>query len=167
MPPISAPARYWRAQRFAIAAIAASFALDVLIKRLFLSHAADWNGKSWIPGLLGTHYAWNHGVSFSLFWQSGSFGAAALAALLTIIIVVLGVAAFRTAKPLLAAGLGVIVGGALGNVADRYQHGAVFDFLVLRLGPYPLFVCNSADIFISLGVILIAADALLAPKDAA
>ena len=147
-----------------MAAIAAAFAFDGLVKHLFLSHAAAWNGRVLVPDLLDTHYAWNHGVSFSLFWQSSSFGSAALAALLMAIILGLAVAAFRTAKPIVGAGLGLIVGGALGNMTDRFLHGAVFDFLVVRLGATPFFVCNSADIAISAGVVLLAADMLLDGK---
>ncbi|HEY4940947.1 MAG TPA: signal peptidase II [Rhizomicrobium sp.] len=149
-----------KAQRYALAAIAAAFALDILVKRLFLARASDWNGRVLVPGLLDTHYAFNHGVSFSLFWQNSSFGDAVLALLLMGLVLALTVAAFRTARPLTAAGYGLIAGGALGNIVDRVQHGAVFDFLVVRLGSVPLFVCNSADILISLGVILLAVDIL-------
>jgi len=42
--------------------------------------------------------------------------------------------------------IGLIIGGALGNLVDRYLYGAVFDFLVMRLGEITLFVCNLADI---------------------
>ena len=157
---ISAPGIQRDARLFAIVAIAAAFALDLLVKRQVLAHASDWNGRVLVPGLLDTHYAWNHGVSFSLFWQNSSFGSAALAALLMLIILGLGVAAFRTAKPVVATGLGLIVGGALGNMADRILHGGVFDFLVVRLGSMPFFVCNSADIFISAGVACLAVDML-------
>jgi signal peptidase II len=146
------------AQITAALAILAALALDLLVKHLFLAHAATWNGATLIPGLLDARYAWNHGVSFSLFWQSSSFGGGVLAALLLAVIVALAIAAFRTARPLAAAGYGVIAGGALGNIADRLQHGAVFDFLALHLGGRPLFICNSADIFISLGVVLLAFD---------
>ncbi len=142
----------------AILAILAALALDLLVKHLFLAHAAAWNGATLIPGVLDVHDAWNHGVSFSLFWQNSSFGGGVLAALLLAVIVALTIAAFRTDRPLTAAGYGVIAGGALGNIADRLQHGAVFDFLLLHLGGWPLFICNSADVFISLGVILLAAD---------
>jgi signal peptidase II len=153
-----------RPRVIAALAIAAAFALDLLVKHVFLAHAADWNGRTVVPGLLDIHYAWNHGVSFSLFWQSSSAGGAILAGLLLIVIVAIAVAAFRTASVWSAAGYGLIAGGALGNIADRIQHGAVFDFLVVRLGDTPFFVCNSADIFISLGVIALAADILLAPR---
>jgi signal peptidase II len=159
MPPIS------RSRFFAALAIALALALDIAVKNLFLAHAAQWDGKTIIPGLLDLHYAWNHGVSFSLFWQNSSFGSVVLAAVLSLVIIGMAVAAFRTNKPILATSLGLIVGGALGNVADRYQHGGVFDFLVVRLGSHPLFICNSADIFISLGVVLLAWDAFFVKAD--
>ena len=155
-PPIS------RSRLFAALAIIVALALDIAVKNLFLAHAMDWNGKAIVPGLLDLHYAWNHGVSFSLFWQNNGTGSTLLSVLLSIIIIGMAVAAFRTRKPLLATALGLIVGGALGNVADRYSHGGVFDFLVVRLGSHPLFICNSADIFISLGVVLLAWDAFFA-----
>ena len=144
----------------AAVAIAASLAIDVAIKRLLLAKMAQWNFRTVVPGLLDTHYAWNRGVSFSLFWQNSNLGSAVLAALLMIVIVGFAISAFRTPRALVAAGMGLIVGGALGNIADRAAMGAVFDFLVVHLGSHPFFVCNSADIFISLGVICLAADLL-------
>ncbi|MEI9996008.1 MAG: signal peptidase II [Rhizomicrobium sp.] len=147
----------------AASAIVAAAALDITIKRLVLAH--DWDDRVLIPGLAETHYARNHGVSFNLFWQSGAAGSAVLALLLAGIILIFAAMAFRTSKPIVAGGLGLIVGGALGNMVDRLSHGAVFDFLVLRLGAWPLFVCNPADIFISLGVLLLALDTILTGDD--
>jgi lipoprotein signal peptidase len=135
--------------------------IDFAVKRLFMANMAQWNFRTVVPGLLETHYAWNRGVSFSLFWQNSDLGSAVLAALLMGVIIALAISAFRTKLPLVAAGMGLIVGGALGNIVDRATQGAVFDFLVVRLGPMPLFVCNSADLFISLGVILLAADMVM------
>ena len=144
----------------AAAAIAIALLVDILMKHLLLAEADDWNNKTIIPGFLQTHYAYNRGVSFSLFWQNTSFGSQALAALQMVFILTFAVLAFRLHKPSVAAGLGLIVGGALGNIADRLGMGAVFDFLVVRLGSTPFFVCNTADIFISLGVIVLAFDML-------
>jgi signal peptidase II len=152
-----------RARLFAAAAVVVALILDVAVKRLVLAH--DWDGTTLIPGLLDLHYAWNRGVSFSLFWQSETVGSAVLAIALSAIIAAIAVWAFRAANPLLAAGLGLIVGGALGNIADRYIHGAVFDFLVVRLGSFPLFVCNGADVFITLGAIAIAWDTLFGSEN--
>jgi signal peptidase II len=58
------------------------------------------------------------------------------------------------------AGLAAIIGGALGNLVDRIQHGAVIDFIVLN--PWGLFpyTFNVADAAISLGVALLLLDML-------
>ena len=146
------------ARLIASAGIAVAVTIDFLVKRLFLAKIATWNFRSVVPGLLETHYAWNRGVSFSLFWQNSDLGSAVLAAVLMGVIMALAISAFRTPRLLVAAGMGLIVGGALGNIIDRVIQGAVFDFLVVRIGARPLFVCNSADIFISLGVVFLAID---------
>ena len=49
----------------------------------------------------------------------------------------------------------MILGGALGNVFDRIFYGAVPDFLDFHIGNFHWFIFNVADIFISLGVILL------------
>lgn len=147
-----------RARLIAAASIGFSLVVDLAVKRLFLAHMAQWNFRTVVPGFLDTHYAWNRGVSFSLFWQNSTLGSAALSAFLMVVIIGLAVSAFRTSQALVAAGMGLIAGGALGNIVDRATQGAVFDFLVVSVGSHPLFVCNSADVFISLGVICLGID---------
>ncbi len=56
--------------------------------------------------------------------------------------------------------LGAILGGALGNIADRIRFGAVVDFLNLHFGDWsPFLVFNAADAAISLGVVVLLARA--------
>ncbi|MFZ2620738.1 MAG: signal peptidase II [Alphaproteobacteria bacterium] len=63
------------------------------------------------------------------------------------------------------AGMGLIIGGAFGNVADRLQHGAVVDFIHVFYGQYgqgwhfPVF--NMADSCITVGVILLICESLV------
>ena len=59
---------------------------------------------------------------------------------------------------------GLVLGGALGNLVDRFRFHAVFDFLSLHLGTVLLFVCNLPDIVISAGVVLLFVEALLYSK---
>ncbi len=67
----------------------------------------------------------------------------------------------RLAKEgLLAAGLGLVVGGALGNVVDRIRFGAVVDFLDLHWAGWHWPAFNVADAAITLGVALLLLDAL-------
>lgn len=113
-----------------------------------------------IPGLLNYAQVWNRGVSFGLFRQDANMGRYVLIAVLAVIIVGVSVLAWRATNALTAAAYGLIVGGALGNLADRAFHGAVFDYLFLHLGQTPLFICNVPDIAISAGVVLLIAESL-------
>ncbi|MBN9554368.1 MAG: signal peptidase II [Alphaproteobacteria bacterium] len=117
-----------------------------------------------IPGLLDFIQTWNRGVSFSLFWQDGDKGRYVLIAVLASVVLLVAVLAWRSTNRLQAAGYGLVIGGALGNLIDRSLNGAVFDYLFLHLGPAPLFVFNFPDVAISAGVLLLAADTLKAAR---
>jgi signal peptidase II len=108
-----------------------------------------------IPGLLDLRYAWNPCVSFSMFCQSTVTGSFVLVSILVALSLVVAVFAWRARHMLAAAGLGLILGGALGNLLDRCLYGAVLDFLALHLGKMQLFICNLSDIYVSAGVVLL------------
>ena len=118
-------------------------------------------GQALIPGLADFRPTFNRGVSFSLFVQSSDTGRYFLIGVLAAISIVVAVMAWRAATALTAAGFGLVLGGALGNLWDRVFYGAVFDFLAVHLGNLPLFVCNFSDIAISVGVMLLFLDSLL------
>jgi signal peptidase II len=65
-------------------------------------------------------------------------------------------------------GLALILGGALGNIRDRYEFGYVIDYADLHFGEFrPFLIFNIADAAISIGVVIILARALfLSDKDA-
>lgn len=138
---------------------AIALALNVGIEHVLMGVG---NSFSIIPGLADFHHAWNRGVSFSLLTQSSDGGRYLLMAGLAAISVVVAVLVWRAPTRLVAAGYGLILGGALGNLADRALYKAVFDFLYLHLGDMALFVCNFADIAISAGVVLLLLESLLA-----
>lgn len=142
-----------------IAAVTAglSFLIGLLTEKLLMPLKVS---LVLIPGLLNYAQVWNRGVSFGLFRQDANMGRYVLIAVLAVIIVGVSVLAWRATNALTAAAYGLIVGGALGNLADRAFHGAVFDYLFLHLGQAPLFICNVPDIAISAGVILLIAESL-------
>src|SRR3954451_19840341 len=104
--------------------------------------------------------AWNRGVSFSLFWHEAEFMPYVLSA------VALGIVGFllswlrKADRPFLAMCIGMVIGGALGNVIDRLRFGAVTDFLDFHVLGYHWPAFNIADSGISVGVILIVLDSL-------
>jgi signal peptidase II len=95
---------------------------------------------------------WNRGISYGLFQQHSELGRWILTAFK------LGAAVFlvfwlrKAAGRLEAAGIGLIIGGAIGNAIDRIIHGAVFDFLHFHVGDFSWYVFNIADACIVVGV---------------
>ncbi|MDE1987789.1 MAG: signal peptidase II [Alphaproteobacteria bacterium] len=132
---------------------AGALSLNFIAEGFVRSGLSAWNGTVLIPGLLDIRGVWNRGISFSLFWQASDVGSLALSVGLIGMVAALVVWIVQTDRPYLAAALGLIIGGALGNIVDRAVHKAVFDFLAVHIGPLPLFVCNASDIVITLGVI--------------
>lgn len=149
-----------RALGLALAALA--LALDQVAKlsvtRGFASGALE--GGPLLP-FVDLSLQANRGISFSLFRQNGALGVALLTAFALAVVVFLAVWLWRARSRLTAAGLGLIIGGALGNAADRVAYGAVVDFLDLHAFGRHFFVFNIADAAISLGVALLMLDGLV------
>lgn len=96
---------------------------------------------------------WNRGISYGLFQQDGDLGRWVLIVVSILAAIGLSVWIRRTRAKLLAASLGLIVGGAIGNVIDRLWYGAVFDFIQFHVGDWSWYVFNVADAAIVAGVI--------------
>lgn len=95
---------------------------------------------------------WNQGVSFGLFQNAGIWPLVILA------ILVCGLLAYwilKTTSKLEAISLGIIIGGAIGNVIDRFRFGAVADFFDVYVGTYHWPAFNIADSAITIGVVLL------------
>ena len=151
----------WLAFAIAILVAAANF----FVVRFMMNVGVE--GRTLIPGALDFAPTFNRGVSFGLLAQNSSTGCHVLIAFLVAIILGVTVMAWRAYTLTAAAGFGLILGGALGNLFDRLLNGelcAVFDFLALHLGKIPLFICNFPDIAISAGVVLLLAESLFAKR---
>ena len=124
----------------------------------------------------------NRGMSFGLF--NSANGSAALNALVftviaAIIVGGLAVWLYRAREPLIGIAIGLVIGGAIGNVADRLRHGAVVDFLdfhwsgtaacrwpILSWNTCHWYAFNLADAAICIGVGLMVIDSLLGRREA-
>lgn len=104
--------------------------------------------------------AWNKGVGFSLLTMEGSIGPYLLSGLALAISAGLLVWLFRLQRAVPAIALGLVIGGALGNVIDRVRLGAVFDFVDVHAGGYHWPAFNLADSALSIGVVILALDGL-------
>lgn len=102
--------------------------------------------------------AWNTGVSFSMFNNLGSDGVYILSAF-SLLVVGFLLYWLKCEKNLLVQiSLGMVIGGAIGNVLDRIRLSAVFDFLDFHCGQYHWPAFNLADSFICIGALLIVFD---------
>ena len=95
---------------------------------------------------------WNKGVSYGLF-NTPNQGFLVASSLL--ICCVLWLWLCRSHRPVTAAGLGLVIGGALANALDRLLHGAVADFFQLHWNTWNWYVFNLADMAIVAGVALL------------
>jgi signal peptidase II len=107
---------------------------------------------------------WNRGVSYGLLQQGTELGRWGLVALSVAASIALSLWISRAGTGLLAASLGLIVGGALGNAIDRAAYGAVFDFIHLHAGRFSWYVFNIADAAIVAGVVGLILDSLVAQR---
>jgi signal peptidase II len=96
---------------------------------------------------------WNRGISYGLFQQNSEIGRWGLIIISILAAIGLSFWIRRTTATLLAASLGLIVGGAIGNVIDRLAYGAVFDFIQIYFGSWSWYVFNVADAAIVAGVV--------------
>lgn len=136
--------------------------------------------KYWVTGPMGIDYpgaelnllpvftlrfVQNFGVSLGLLQAGSEFARWALVAMTAIIAT--GVAVWirrETQKPELI-GLGLVLGGALGNIVDRVRFGYVVDYADFHIFGYsPFLVFNIADAAISIGVVILLVRALFTPK---
>ena len=113
----------------------------------------------------------NYGVSLGLFTAKSELGRWLLIAMTGAIASVVAVWLWRERNRQDAVGLGLILGGAIGNILDRIRFGHVVDFADLHFGDFrPFLVFNVADAAITIGVLILLVRALLVrekPKEPA
>lgn len=136
--------------------IAATVALAVdQFAKWFVTYPLELRNREVIDVLpiFSLRWAENLGVSMSLFQADGRLGRWALLATTSAIAATVAVWLWRDRSRLSAMALGLILGGALGNIADRLRLGHVVDFLDLHFGDWrPFLIFNTADCMISIGV---------------
>lgn len=137
------------------------FTADQLSKYYILQFIIEKSGKYTVCQFFNLVAAFNQGVSFSMFDSGGMWGRVILIAFALAVILFLLYWMWSETSKFIKISLGLIIGGAMGNVFDRIFTGAVFDFLDFHIGSYHWPAFNVADTFICLGTILIIIKTLL------
>jgi signal peptidase II len=131
--------------------------LDQATKMLIMDSFALYDIREVIPGFFNLTYLHNSGAAFGFMstvsggWKHWFFIGVAVAALGFIVVLY---AQYCLDRFIYTIGLGLIAGGAVGNVIDRVRFGSVVDFLDFYVGTrhWPAF--NVADSAICVGVVL-------------
>lgn len=109
---------------------------------------------------------WNRGVSFGMGNDGGSYNVLIFTVLALVIGGFLVAWMAKTDNRMILASLGLIVGGAIGNVIDRLRFGAVVDFLYVHIGSFDWWpVFNVADSAVCIGAGFLVFDSLFAKRD--
>lgn len=110
-----------------------------------------------IPGILTFVMSWNYGVNFGLMASDSPYVRYGLIGFSVLVSVALLIWALRRGPDwVFSLGVGLVIGGALGNAYDRFAYGAVADFLnVTCCGIRNPWAFNIADIAIFVGAALL------------
>ncbi len=131
--------------------------LDQITKIAVTMHLGLGEGVTILPGFFNLVHVLNRGAAFGVLnrgdisWQRWFFLGISLLAMIVIWFMA------RISKPeekWLHVGLGLIMGGALGNFIDRLHTGMVIDFLDFYIGAYHWPSFNMADSAITVGALL-------------
>ncbi|MFY9589702.1 signal peptidase II [Rickettsia endosymbiont of Halotydeus destructor] len=140
----------------------------IIITLVIIDQITKWwfiNNLRWKPGLtlkltsfLDMVYSWNYGISFGLMRNYYQYSNSFFVVTNTIIVCYLYYMMIRSTSITAFASYSFVIGGAIGNLVDRFARGAVFDFIHFHYYDYSFPVFNLADCFISLGVFVLIRD---------
>lgn len=132
--------------------------------KYWVTHVLDLRSRGSVPVLPVFSLTWveNTGVSMGLFRADSDGGRWALVAATAAIALGVTVWILRERSRWDVVALGLVLGGALGNIVDRVRFGYVVDFLHFFWEGHHFYVFNVADAAISVGVAMLLAGALFA-----
>lgn len=140
----------------------AVFAVDQISKYWILYDVGLLSkGRIELLPFLNLTLVWNRGVSFGFLGDAqAEWTPYILIGLTSLVVAGLLVWLWRDGQGWLVVALGLVIGGAAGNIADRVVHGAVVDFFDVHFGGWHFWTFNVADSAISLGVAVLLVDSI-------
>jgi signal peptidase II len=151
-----------------LATAAAVAIIDQLTKAAVLNHFAGRfsSDREVVTSFFNLALTYNRGISFGLFNEGAGLNALIFSLAAAAIVGALVFWLSRVTSPFLGIAIGLIIGGAIGNVIDRIRLGAVVDFLDFHLGTLHWPAFNIADGAICIGVGAMLLDGLLLRREA-
>jgi len=139
------------------------FILDRALKIKIINQQENSNGSIFINEYLNLDLVWNTGIGFGLLSQNANIYYHLTSLLIFFVIIFL---IYLLLKAILFEKIlySLILGGAAGNLYDRLIYFAVPDFIDFHIGDFHWFTFNIADIFITIGVILLITKDLILNK---
>jgi signal peptidase II len=116
------------------------------------------HGSIQLLPFLNLTFARNTGVAMSLFDIGSDFARWALVGVMAAIGIGVCWMLTRAERWLYVIALGLVVGGAIGNITDRIHLGYVVDFIHFHVETWSFYIFNAADSAISIGVFMIVLD---------
>ena len=130
-----------------------SLVIGDLIAKYFVFNYIDLHQFIKITSFLDITHIHNFGVSFGLFSESLSSTVLIIIAILVVCFIIY---LFLNSRDKLESwGLFIIICGAVANIVDRIVNGYVLDFIYFHINQYYWPAFNFADIYISIGIIMI------------
>ncbi len=108
---------------------------------------------------------WNQGISFGMFSGGSETGKWLLIGLAFFITLWFGAWLLKTQSRMQAIAIAMVIGGAIGNVIDRFRFGAVIDFIDFHVGSWHFPAFNVADSSICIGVGILIVHTLFFDKE--
>ena len=142
------------------------FAIDriskILILKNFLNNSLS---EIYFNSFLNFSLVWNSGIGFGILQIEPNIFYSIISIIITAINLILIYWMLTSSNYLESIFISIILGGALGNLFDRYYYSSVPDFIDLHYESFHWFTFNIADIFITIGIIgLIIIDLLKVKK---
>tara|TARA_B100001121_G_C18369815_1_gene471079 strand:- start:81 stop:584 length:504 start_codon:yes stop_codon:yes gene_type:complete len=131
------------------------FALDRFSKfYVILQNKKNLSAELFESKYLNINLIWNEGIAFGLLSFDQKLYYNLLTGLICLITLIILWMVIRT-KGLEKLAFMIVFGGSLGNIFDRLYYSSVPDFIDIHFGDFHWFIFNVADIFITLGVLLL------------
>lgn len=141
----------WRWFALALAVVVA----DQVTKAIVLARFV-FGERVEVTGFFNMVLVYNKGAAFSFLSDAGGWQTPALVVFALVAIGVVGAFIVRSpGRTIFLSGLGLILGGALGNLIDRLRFGQVVDFLDFHAGAWHWPAFNVADSAITIGAVLL------------